>query len=237
MPRAIGTTSTSATTEVPITATVYTEQTSGAQRSLKSSSASDAAAGTGARTVRITYYTLGADGSIAGPFVEVVTLNGTAAVATVATNIALIEKLEVVTAGSGGVPAGTISLYTDNAGAGSVIASIATGAVRTFFAHHYVPSGKLCEVTDLEAIGGDTAAALVQVKALPYPTGIEQPISGSYGCTTTLPRGVAFPKADAGPVAGPARIRLTVTPANGNAQVTRASFGFVDRGTGALQGV
>ncbi len=231
MPRAIGQVATSATTEVPVNATTYTEQTSGAQRALKSGSANDAAAGTGARTVRIWYYTLANDGTIAGPFTETVTLNGTSAVATVATNIALVEKLEVLTAGSGGVAAGTISLTANSDGTGATIASIATGAVRTFLAIHYVASKRLCRIRDLEAIGGDPAVALVQLKATPYPLAVEQPVSGPFGTTSTLPRGPHFENNDV-VVAGPARIRAMVTPGNGNAQTTYASFGYVDEVTG-----
>jgi hypothetical protein len=125
MPRAIGQIATTANTEAAVEATIYTEQTSGAQRALKSSSVNDTnAAGTGARQVRITFYTLTADGTIAGPFIETVNLNGTTAVPTVNTNIALIEKMEIVAAGSGGVAAGTITLTVDNAGAGATIGTV-----------------------------------------------------------------------------------------------------------------
>lgn len=224
MPRAIGHIATSATTKVAVEATAYTEQASGAKRSLKSSSANDAAAGTGARKVKLTYYTLASDGTITGPFSETVSLNGTTAVATTATNIALVERLEVTDAGSGGVAAGTISLYDDDAGAGSVFGSIAAGEVRTHWAHHYVPSNRACEVTDLECLGGDTTTALVELVSMP-PGGVEQPLTGQYGTTSTLARdekiGVLIP--------GPARVEAQVTPGGAGAQTTRASFGYVDR--------
>src|SRR4051812_44779293 len=126
--RVLGQVTTAATTRVPLNATTYNEQTSGAQRSFKSSSANDAAAGSGVRQVKIVYYTLSSAGVIAGPFTEIVTLNGTVAVPTVATNIALVERLEAVAVGSGGVAAGTITLYDDAGGAGSAICSIAVGA-------------------------------------------------------------------------------------------------------------
>ena len=232
MPRAIGQISTSATTRVPIYATAYVEQTSGAQRSFKSASASDAAAGTGVRKVKVTYYTLGADGTITGPFVETVTLTGTVAVATVATNIALIEKIEAVAVGSGGVAAGVISMCVDNAGAGSVFASIAAGDVRTRYAHHYVPSNRGCEITDLETMGGDATAALIEIDSISYPPGVEQPFTGMYGSTWDTPRGVQF--ADRAMIPGPARVRMLVTPGNGDAQETVGSFGFIDRQTSAI---
>lgn len=221
----MGQVSTSATTEVAVNATTYNEQTSGAQRSLKSGSANDTAAGTGARTVRVMYYTLVA-GVIAGPFFESVTMNGATAVATVATNIALIERLEVMTAGSGGVAAGVITLYTDNAGAGSAVCSIAALGVRTMLSHHYVPTGKQSRIVDVQALGGDAAAAVVQAKSLPYPSGIEKTLTGAVATTATEPANVSLGASVN--VVGPARVRLTVTPANGNAQTTYGSFGWVD---------
>src|ERR1700733_2178941 len=101
MSRSKGYVSTAATSTVAVNATAYTEQTSGAQRAVKSSSANDAAAGTGVQTVKLTYFKLDATGDITGPYSEVLTLNGTAAVATVGTAIALIESIEAVTVGSG----------------------------------------------------------------------------------------------------------------------------------------
>ena len=119
-------------------ASAYTEQSSNAQRSLVSSDATDASASTGARTVRITYY----DASMVGPFTETVTMNGTTPVNTVATDICFIEKLEVVTAGSNGGNAGTISLMSATAGGGVTVGTIVVGDNETNWCHHYVPSGK-----------------------------------------------------------------------------------------------
>lgn len=233
MPRAIGQIATSAGTEAAIEATAYTEPTSGAQRALKSSSASDAAAGTGARQVRITYYSLAADGTIAGPFVETVTLNGTSAVPTVATNMALIEKMEIVSVGSGGVAAGTITLTVDNAGAGATIGTIAAGARQTLWAHHYVPSKRQCRVTDVAVAGGDAAAAAFSLRAQAYPTppGGELETTGAVlanNAAAPPSSEYAFPPGGQPIVMGPARLRAYVTPANSNAQTSRLSFGFVD---------
>jgi hypothetical protein len=128
-----------------IRATAYTEPAAAAQMSMSSSSAADASAGTGARTVRITYYT----GTMTGPFTETITLNGTTPVNTVATNIRFIEKLEVITVGSGGANAGTISLFGSTGGGGGTVGTIgvgtqvaAVGDNDTFWAHHYVATGK-----------------------------------------------------------------------------------------------
>jgi len=143
--------------------TAYTEPASAAQRSMSSSSASDTSAGTGARTVRITYY----DNTGAGPLTETVTLNGTTAVNTVATNIRFIEKMEVVTAGSGGVNAGTVSLFVSTAGGGGTVGTIGIGSLvpsvgdnKTLWAHHYVAAGLTAQfsvlVTGIQSGGSGT---------------------------------------------------------------------------------
>lgn len=132
--------------------TVYAEPASAAQRSISSSSASDTAAGVGARTVKITYY----DNSGVGPLTETVTLNGTTAVNTVATNIRFIEKMEVVTAGSSLFNIGTITLFVSTAGAGGTIGTIGVGNIitgvgdnQTFWAHHYVAAGFTAQLSVL----------------------------------------------------------------------------------------
>lgn len=234
MGRAIGQVATSAGAEAAIEATAYTEPTAGAQRSLKSSSAADAAAGTGARQVRITYYKLSALGAVTGPFVEVVTLNGVTAVPTVATDMALIEKMEVIAVGSGGVPAGTLTLTVDNAGLGATIGTIAAGARQTLWGHHYVPTGSQCRITDVAIAGGDAAAAAFSLRQAAYAAagiGPELELSGAMlANNATSPPGGEYGYSPQAPllVAGPARIRAYATPANANAQTSRCSFGFAD---------
>ena len=105
---------TSAVTLVACRATTYTEPASAAQRSVASSSASDSAAGTGTRTIRITYY----DNSMNGPYYEDITMNGTTPVNTVATNIRFIECICSMTVGSNGGNVGTITLFNSTAGGG-----------------------------------------------------------------------------------------------------------------------
>lgn len=232
MGRAIGQVATAAGAEAAIEATTYTEPTAGAQRSLASSSALDTAAGTGARQVRVTYYTLAADGTIAGPFAELVTLNGVTAVPMVALNVALVEKLEVLAAGSGGVAAGTISLFVNNAGAGGTIGTIAAGARQTFWGHHYVASKRQCRVADFAIAGGDAAGAAFSLRSAQYGAagiGPELELTGSMlASNATSPAGGEYLYPTPPLVLGPARIRGYVTPANGNAQTSRASFGYVD---------
>lgn len=151
--RSYGYTGTAAAAAKTVRATVYTAPGNNVGRSIVSTVAADAAAGTGARTVKITYL----DATGAGPFTETVTLNGLTAVNTVNTNIALIERMDVMTVGSGGGNAGTINLMTGLAGAGTVIGSIAVGDNQTNWAHHYVPVGKTCYVLLIE--GSATVAA------------------------------------------------------------------------------
>src|SRR5579885_2771584 len=95
---------TSAHTNTPVIASTYVEQSTNAQRSFKSASTSDTSAGTGARTLLLTYY----DQTLAGPYTETITLNGTTAVNTVNTNICYVESILVDSAGSGSVNAGVI---------------------------------------------------------------------------------------------------------------------------------
>jgi hypothetical protein len=152
----------SATSIVPVEETTYTEQTDDARRSLVSTSASDAAAGTGARTVKITYFTA----TMTGPFTETVTLNGTTPVNTVASNLCFIEKMEVLTVGSSGATVGTINLKAATAGGGATIWSIAIGDTLTSGAHHYVPAGATHYVTGCTVgiKGGDSAAYALRAK-------------------------------------------------------------------------
>lgn len=72
-----------------------------------SSSANDTSAGTGARTINVS----GIDTSFAA-FSETVTLNGQSSVNLATANILLINSMEVLTAGSGGLNAGIIQCGT-----------------------------------------------------------------------------------------------------------------------------
>lgn len=135
--------STASTAITACRATTYTEPSSAQQMRLVSSSASDAAAGTGSRTVRVTYH----DGTGAGPFTEDVTMNGTTPVSTVATNIRFIESLDTLTVGSNGTNVGTISIQA--IGGGTTFGTIAVSDGTTYWAHHYVAPGRRCYVTRL----------------------------------------------------------------------------------------
>lgn len=132
-----GYSATTNSTRASILATTYTEQLTNAQRSMSSSSANDTSAGTGARVVRITYY----DQTMAGPFTEDVTLNGTSSVNTVATNICFIESMRVITAGSLGNNQGVITLFISTAGGGGTLGTIALNDNQTNWCHHYIATG------------------------------------------------------------------------------------------------
>jgi hypothetical protein len=119
--------------------------TSASVLKISSSSANDASAGTGARTV----YIEGVDGNYA-VVSETVTLNGQTAVNT--TNSYLyVNRFYVVTVGSGGANAGNI-----NAGTGTVTSGvpdvlydiIATGYNNRTTGHYCVPAGYTAYMTE-----------------------------------------------------------------------------------------
>ena len=146
--------------------TTYTEQTTNAQRSVASSSANDTSAGTGARTIRITYL----DQAGAGPFTEDITLNGVSNVNTVSSTICFIESIVVLTTGSGGSNAGTITLKAAAAGGGATVATVAIGDNRTKWAHHYVPLKRTCYISDWHAadnVNASTAGAVTYLTSRP----------------------------------------------------------------------
>jgi hypothetical protein len=118
----------------------------GIQMRIASSSASDAAAGTGARTVMLVYL----NASYA-PCYETITLNGTTPVNTVATNILRVQDLHVVTIGSGAGNAGVITLANT---AGSVTYSVMGIDInRARSAIYTVPAGKRAFIVSWRAGG------------------------------------------------------------------------------------
>lgn len=211
-----------------VRATAYTEQTADAQRSIASASANDAAAGTGARTVRLTYYTA----AFAGPYTEDLTLNGTTGVNTVATNICYIEKIEVLTAGSGGSNAGIITLYSAINKGGVAIGTVAIGDNRTFWAHHYIPTGKVLHITSM-CLGhngtttGSGGLFHLRAKALDVANAIDNQISDYvrlYGQSSTVTRSYGTPIK----VSGPARVSALVLPESSSSVIYRAAFDYYE---------
>jgi hypothetical protein len=219
--RSFGYIGTSAVTSVTVRATVYTPPGNNAQRSFRSTNVNDAAAGTGARKVKLTYF----DATGNGPFEETVTLNGTTGVNTVATNIALIEKMEVVEVGSNGGNLGTIELRTGLAGAGTIIGSIAIGDNQTYRAHHYVPPGKNANILAIDgaasvAAGGMTLNSINPVNALPPQRALD--VTTRHG-TVHLQRAYSVPIL----VEGPAIVFLNERPDVVTASTMFAGFSWI----------
>jgi len=219
---AAGYVATSSTSSVAVRATIYTAPGNNAQRSIKSSSANDTAAGTGAQQVTITYY----DANCNGPNTEVVTLNGTTAVNTVNTNIALIEKMVVSQVGSSGGNAGTISLMTGLAGAGSTIGSIAASDNTTFWAHHYVATGATAFVTGILAGSTLNAGASTLNVLNPINSAIPQYNPGGTLRHGTTTNSIPYPVPIS--VVGPAIVWMNEKSDLITAQTVFVQFGWFD---------
>ncbi len=141
--------------DVLVSARAYNEQASEAQRSVKSSSANDAnPSGSGAKEVRLTYlnsnYVLKT---------EDILLNGTTAVATVATDIRFVESFKVI---KGAAAAGAIELWTANNGTGTAICGIGTATEDAFMCHHYVPAGMRAWIRSWEVTADDEVSLKLQ---------------------------------------------------------------------------
>jgi hypothetical protein len=220
--------STAGTLQV-IRSTTYNEPVVNGQRSLSSASAADAAAGTGARQVTITYFTQAG----VGPVTEVVTLNGTTAVATVATNICFIEKVVVTSVGSGGANAGVITLYVNSSGGGGTIGAIGVGSIitavgdnKTLWAHHYVaPSYEALFYTVVSSAAsggsGTNATFILRVQNPLVATDPDLLVSDLLLTNGPLVRTLAVPIK----VVGFKRVTAYGIPAVNNATLT-ASFDF-----------
>jgi len=209
-----------------IRATVYNEQSSNAQRSMSSSNVNDASAGSGARTVELVYY----DSTGAGPFSETITLNGTTAVNTTATNICYIESLIVKTAGATGSNAGTITLFASTAGGGGAVASIGVGNLvvgqgdgRTLWAQHYVGTGLQASITGL--VVGASSSSTFHVRAKPLSANAADIIVS--GLITTS---AAFTRVYGAPITiqGPARITMYGVPSTNGVTLSAAMDYFED---------
>jgi hypothetical protein len=227
----VGFVATSATTRVAVRSTTFVEQTTNAQRSISSANANDTAAGTGARTVRITYY----DQAFAGPFSVTLTLNGVTPVNTVAADISYVEKMEVLTAGSTGSNVGIISLFGATAGGGGTIGTIAATLNQTFWTHHYVPTGKTAVITGFigthsnTVVGGGGMFVLL-AKDLSLANSVERQVSDFlrvYGQASSTPRNYSSPIK----VIGPARILAYVTPETASSSNYRAAFDYFEQTT------
>lgn len=129
--------------------TTYVFPTVGQQMHVKSSSASDAAAGTGIQKIYIHYL----DDQLRTQF-EVVTLNGITAVATVATNIYRINSVHAITVGSNGYAVGNISLT--NVAETVTYGYISAGLNTALQAVYTVPVGVTGYINHWQASSGST---------------------------------------------------------------------------------
>jgi hypothetical protein len=136
----VGRAVTGSTSFVALLDTTYNQPSTSAQRSVSSTSASDAAAGTGCRQIKITFY----DQNVNGPFTETIMLNGVTAVNTVSTNVCFIEKIEAMAVGTNKKNVGVITLFNATAGGGGTLATFNPSNFtenQTLWAHHYVRPG------------------------------------------------------------------------------------------------
>lgn len=221
-----GYTVTTSKNNVPVYATTYTEQSVNFTGSIVSSSASDAAAGTGARTVTITYV----DQTGATQATETATLNGTTAVNLVNTAKCFIQSMVVNTVGTGGANAGTITLFTAAAGGGTNVGSIAAGDKRTFWAHHYVVTGKTCHVTDFTGLNNSTTIqSLFVIQAQSIPEANAPSITISDWITSDATFQVQRTFGSTVNVVGPASVVLFVSPGGVTNTQSQGSFTYYDQ--------
>lgn len=209
-----------------IRATAYTEPSANAQRSMSSASVNDTSAGTGARTVLITYY----DQTGAGPFTETVTLNGTTAVNTVGTNICFIESLAVTSVGSGGGNAGVVTFFGSTGGTGGTVATIGVGTIvagagdnRTLWCHHYVANGKTCNITGFARGASATSTLHLKAKTIGVANAVEAIVSGVGTISGEYVRSYGSPIV----VTGPARITAYGVPSTNGVSIN-ASIDFYE---------
>jgi len=214
--------------EFAVRRTTYTEPAANAQRSMSSSSALDTAAGTGARTVRITYF----DTTGAGPFTETITLNGTTFVNTVATDIRFIEKMEVITVGSTRSNAGIITLFGAVSAGGGTVGTIAATNKQTFWCHHYIATGKKMNVTGISVSHNGTtvgSGGVFHIRSIPIGVTNVPEIQISdfvrlYGQSSTFARNYDSPIR----VIGPARVIMYLTPESSTSVTFRASLDYFE---------
>lgn len=147
-------------TDIPVRQSVYNEQSSNAQRSVTSTDTNDSLAGSGSQKVRLTYY----DVAGAGPFTETLTLSGTVAVSTVASNICYVENLEFTEYGSSYASSGNITLWSNTIGSGTAITILSAYYTQLQSGIHYTKAGKKTLITGLVACAANTGRWSIRVR-------------------------------------------------------------------------
>lgn len=215
--RRFGNLTASSTSEVLVAARAYVEQSSQAQRSIQSTSATDNdGSGTGAREVRITYL----DSNYV-QHVEDVLTNGTAKVNTVGTDIRFIERFEVI---KGTAAVGAIQLMTGITGGATEFCGIAAGTNEAFLCHHYVPAGKICRVLNWGATIDDDSSFKLLGQALFGANRVDQvldlvKLAGTVAVGSDFKDTVREPFLTLGEKT---YLRVTVVPAQATSTVIRA---------------
>lgn len=140
----------------PTTDALYLPSSAGVQLTIVSSSADDASAGTGIRTIRIVYL----DANLAVQS-ELVTLNGLTPVLSVATNVRFVQSMNATSTGSVKAAVGDIKAgYLTN-----TMDIIATGSLHSSSSVRMVPAGKVLYVNGwVVSSNSGTAAASVHVE-------------------------------------------------------------------------
>lgn len=216
--RRFGNLSAASGNEVLLCARGYTEQGSAAQRSVVSTSSQDSSGGSGAKKVRIIYlnsdYTLNT---------EDVTLDGTNAVNTTATDIRFIEKFHVI---QGAAAAGAIKIMTSINGGGSEFCGIGIGTFDAFLCHHYVPAGKNGWVYGYDITSDDE----VKIKLMGRETYGENIVDAHWDLVnlmgiTTPPSFISYQKKLlAVPYSEKAYVRITVVPNQATTTIIRGEL-------------
>lgn len=220
--RRFGNVTTTSTSEILVSSRAYVEQSSQAQRSVKSTSTQDSdSAGTGARVVRITYL----DSSYAVK-TEDVALNGTTRVSTVATDIRFIEKFEVI---KGTEAVGAIQLLDAPSGAQNEFCGIASATTVAFLCHHYVPAGMNCWILHWGSTVDDDSSLKLTGQARPDGTNLVNRIldlEKVFGASV-VPDHLFFDR-DLAAVLVPEKtyVRITVAPGQSTSTTIRSWFYF-----------
>jgi hypothetical protein len=147
---------------------------------------------------------------MAGPYTEVVTLNGTTAVNTVATNIRFITSLEVATAGSLGNNQGTITLFGSTAGGGGTVGTIALNDNKTNWCHRYV--GTSVSMYLLQVVCSCQGASAGNVTVLKTTPTVANSVDLVIIPQLRVPAGDVMSTSFSSPVKiiGPARVQLQI---------------------------
>ena len=194
----------------------------GVQMSLVSTSANDAAGGSGVRTVVLEYLNGDLDYSF-----ELITLNGLTPVSTLATDIRWVYAIHMATAGNGGVAAGNITISN-----GDTYAQMTAGQRSSHSSFYRVPRQKTLYVSSM--YGGSSSGSAATSVLLEFCTsqidGLNQQETGLVysqagislqDSSTTLSLNVPLPVA-AGHIAG------FIATCDKGATITAGFIGWVE---------